>query len=422
MTIHETTNWAGNLMYHAKEVHSPGSVADLQLLVAHNNRVRALGTRHSFSDLADSHGCLLSVMELPESVDVDSTTASVKVAAGMRYAELARHIEKKGFALPALASLPHISVAGACVTATHGSGVKNGVLAVSVSEFEIVTATGDLISISRDTLKDKFNGVVVNLGYLGIMVNLTLDLVPSFQMRQRVYEQLDLQAATEHFTDLVSCAYSVCLFTDWREDLLTQVWIQQCADEPDPPLLAAPWFTATSATRNLHPVSGMSAMSCTEQLGVPGRWHERLPHFRPEFMPSSGEELQSEYMISRRTAPQALAALNGIRDRIHPVLQICEIRTVAGDEFWMSPCYGQDTVSIHFTWIADSSAVLPVVSLVEETLAEFGARPHWAKIFTTPPEVIRELYPRLADFAELVAQFDPAGKFRNSYFTRHFSS
>jgi xylitol oxidase len=308
------------------------------------------------------------------------------------------------------------------VTATHGSGVKNGVLAVSVSEFEIVTATGDLISISRDTLKDKFNGVVVNLGYLGIMVNLTLDLVPSFQMRQRVYEQLDLQAATEHFTDLVSCAYSVCLFTDWREDLLTQVWIQQCADEPDPPLLAAPWFTATSATRNLHPVSGMSAMSCTEQLGVPGRWHERLPHFRPEFMPSSGEELQSEYMISRRTAPQALAALNGIRDRIHPVLQICEIRTVAGDEFWMSPCYGQDTVSIHFTWIADSSAVLPVVSLVEETLAEFGARPHWAKIFTTPPEVIRELYPRLADFAELVAQFDPAGKFRNSYFTRHFSS
>jgi xylitol oxidase len=354
-------------------------------------------------------------------VEVDSTTARVKVAAGVRYAELARHLEKKGFALPTLASLPHISVAGACVTATHGSGVRNGVLAVSVSELEIVTATGDLISISRDTLGNQFNGMVVNLGYLGIVVSLTLDLVPSFEISQRVYEQLDLQAATEHFTDLVSCAYSVCLFTDWREDRLTQVWIQKRNDEPDPHLPAAPWFTATSATRNLHPVSEMSAMSCTEQLDIPGRWHERLPHFRPEFTPSSGKELQSEYMISRQAAPQALAALNTVRERIHPVLQICEIRTVASDEFWMSPCYKQDTVSIHFTWIADGPAVLPVVSLVEENLAEFGARPHWAKIFVTSPNVIRALYPRMGDFMELVGQYDPAGKFRNSYFTRYLS-
>ncbi|MEV0590107.1 FAD-binding protein [Nonomuraea cavernae] len=414
------TNWAGNVAYTCARLHRPRSVAGLQALTARGDRIRALGTRHSFNELADGPGDLVSLAGLPPTMDVDSAAGTVRVAAGVRYAELARHLDEKGFALPNLGSLPHISVAGACATATHGSGVGNGCLSTAVSRLELVTADGDLVTVGRDA--GHFPGMVVGLGALGIVVSLTLDLVPSFDMRQRVYEGLPLDVLDDHFEELVTAAYSVCLFTDWRSPALTQVWIIERADEPESPVVKEPWFTATPATRRLHPVRGFSAASCTEQLGVTGRWHERLPHFRPDFEPSSaGDELHSEYMVARRDAVPALRALDAIRTSISPVSQICEVRTVAADDLWMSPFYQEDSVSIHFTWIADTEAVLPVVALVEERLAPFRARPHWAKIFTTPPSLLRSRYERASDFHDLVRVWDPAGKFGNSFLDRYLS-
>jgi xylitol oxidase len=388
--------------------------------VARSDRIHALGTRHSFNDVADSPGVLASLEGLLPAVEVDTARATAKVAAGMRYAELARHLAGRGFALPNLGSLPHISVAGACATATHGSGVRNGCLATSVSGLDLVTADGDLVSVGRDD--EHFDGMVVSLGALGVVVGLTLDLVPAFDMRQRVYEGLPLEALEEHFTELVSGAYSVCLFTDWRERRLTQIWINERIGDPPSGVAERSWFTATPAGGPRHPVSGFPSASCTEQLGVPGPWHERLPHFRPDAEPSSaGDELHSEYMISRRDAVPVLRELARIRAAVSPVLQICEVRTIAADRLWMSPFYGEDSVSVHFTWIADMGAVLPVVELVEERLAPFSARPHWAKVFAVPPETLRRLYPRSADFARLVRSCDPAGKFRNRFLDRYLS-
>jgi len=352
-------------------------------------------------------------------IEVDSTAGTARVAAGLRYAEVARRVDELGFALPNLASLPHVSVGGACATGTHGSGVGNGCLSTAVSGLEIVTADGELMTVDRDRDRDRFPGFVVGLGALGVVVSLTFDLVASFDVRTRVYETLHLDVLDDHFAELVSTAYSVCLFTDWRTPRLTQVWVMERTTDREPAALTAPWFTATPADGPRHPVIGMSAISCTQQQGVPGRWYERLPHFRPEHTPSSGAELQSEYLLPAGEAVRALRAVNAVRDRIHPVLQVCEIRTVAADELWMSPAFGQDSVSIHFTWIADPRAVLPVVSLVEETLAPSGARPHWAKVFTTPPEALRPLYPRFADFCRLVEEQDPAGKFANAYTDRY---
>ncbi|MEU8247742.1 FAD-binding protein [Nonomuraea sp. NPDC048916] len=414
------TNWAGNVAYTCARLHRPTSVAGLQALTARGDRIRALGTRHSFNELADGPGDLVSLAGLPPAMDVDSAAGTVRVAAGVRYAELARHIDEKGFALPNLGSLPHISVAGACATATHGSGVGNGCLSTAVSRLELVTADGDLVTVGRAA--DHFSGMVVGLGALGIVVSLTLDLVPSFDLRQRVYEGLPLDVLDDHFEELVTAAYSVCLFTDWRSPALTQVWIIERVDEPESPVVKEPWFTASPATGPLHPVPGFSAASCTEQLGVTGRWYERLPHFRPDFEPSSaGDELHSEYMVARRDAVPALRALDGIRASISPVSQICEVRTVAADDLWMSPFYREDSVSIHFTWIADTAAVLPVVGMVEERLAPFRARPHWAKIFTTPPALLRSRYERASDFRDLVRVWDPAGKFGNSFLDRYLS-
>lgn len=412
-------NWAGNVAYGAGELVSPASVDEVRALVAGRARVRAVGTGHSFNDLPDSPGVQVSLAGLPPVVEVDSAARTARVAAGLRYAAVARRLDERGFALPNLGSLPHISVAGACATGTHGSGVGNGCLSTAVSGLEIVTAGGDLVSLDRDRDGDRFAGSVVGLGALGVVTALTLDLVPSFDVRTRVYEGLDLDVLADHFVELVSAAYSVCLFTDWRAPRLTQVWVMQRTTDPEPAVLSAPWFDAVPADGPRHPVAGMSAAACTEQQGVPGRWHERLPHFRPEFTPSSGAELQSEYLVPAEEAVPALRALAAVRDRIHPVLQICEVRTVAADRLWMSPAYGQDSVSVHFTWSPDPRDVMPVVTLVEEVLAPHRARPHWAKVFTTPPETVRSLYPRFADFCRLVEQQDPAGTFANAYADRY---
>jgi alditol oxidase len=395
-------NWARNVTYGATEIHRPSSLDELRSVVAGAERIRALGTRHAFNRLADTSGSLVSVADLPRVIEVDSAKSTVRVAAGLRYAEVASHVD--GYALPNLASLPHISIAGACATATHGSGVKNGSLSTSVTGLEIVTADGDVINLVRGD--PDFPGAVVNLGALGVVTALTLDLVPAFEVRQYVYDGLSF---AEDLLGILGGAYSVSLFTDWGGPVINQVWVKQRTTDPE---FIVP---ATPAGGPRHPVPGMAVENCTQQMGVPGPWHERLPHFRPEFTPSSGAELQTEFMVSRADAINALYAVNEIRDRIHPVLQISEIRTIAADDLWLSPFYKRDTVSIHFTWIADTEAVLPVVTLVEEQLAPFAPRPHWAKLFTLAPEVVRSRYERLPDFQALARRFDPAGKFRNIF-------
>lgn len=406
------TNWAGNVRFGAAELRSPASIPELQALVAGGRRVRALGTAHSFSDVADTSGLLVSTLSLPQAIEVDSEAPSVRVAAGVSYTDLVRYVDAKGFALRNLGSLPHLSVGGACATGTHGSGVRNGSLATAVTGLEIVTAEGDLVSMPAPDEP----GAVVHLGALGVVTSLTLELVPAFAMRQYVFEGLPLDALDDHLAAVLSAAYSVSVFTDWGPDRRAQVWLKQRADEPEP----TPDFPATAAEGPRHPIGGMPYDNCTAQLGVEGRWYDRMPHFRADAPPSSsGDELQSEYLVARTDAVDALRALGGIRERIQPVLQTCEIRAVAADELWLSPFHRRDSVGLHFTWIADVDSVLPVVGLVEEQLAPFAPRPHWGKIFTLAPEVVRRQYERLPDFQALARRLDPAGKFRNAFTDRY---
>ncbi|MET7476920.1 D-arabinono-1,4-lactone oxidase [Streptomyces sp. NPDC005648] len=402
------TNWAGNITYTAKELQRPHSLDALRSLVAGSAAVRVLGSGHSFNEIAEpgADGTLVSIAGLPPVIDVDTTARTVRVSGGVRYAELARAVDARGLALPNMASLPHISVAGSVATGTHGSGVGNGSLASAVREVELVTADGSTLTLARGDAR--FDGAVTSLGALGVVVALTLDLEPSFDVEQHLFTELPL--AGLDFETVAAAAYSVSLFTDWREPGFRQVWLKRRTEQP---LAAFPW--AAPATEKLHPVPGMPAVNCTEQLGVPGPWHERLPHFRAEFVPSSGAELQSEYLLPRRFAVDALRALDAIRAAIAPVLQICEVRTVSADAQWLSPAYGRETVALHFTWIEETEAVLPVVRRVEEALDGFEARPHWGKVFTVPAAVLRERYPRLEDFRALARELDPAGKFTNAF-------
>jgi xylitol oxidase len=407
------TNWAGNLTYSTRRVHEAASVDEIRSLLRSEDKVKVLGTRHCFNSIADSRQNLLSLKPMPYEIAIDGDARTVTVDAGITYGQLSPTLDRKGFALHNLASLPHISVAGACSTATHGSGEKNGNLATAVSALEMITAAGELVRLSRKSDGEVFRGAVVGLGALGVVTRVTLDIQPTYAVRQYVYENLPLAQMQDHFDEIQSSGYSVSLFTDWQKQRINELWIKKREDQA---FTAPPeFFGATLAVRNLHPIAELSAENCTEQMGVPGPWYERLPHFRMGFTPSAGKELQSEYFVPRRNAVDAILAVERLRDQITPHLLISEIRTIAADDLWMSTCYRQPGVTIHFTWKPDWPAVSRLLPVIEKELGPFQPRPHWGKLFTLPPAQLRSRYEKLPDFIQLAKQYDPKGKFRNDF-------
>lgn len=401
-------NWAGNLDYASTDVQRPESVAELAELIAGSSRVKALGSRHSFNRVADTDGVHVLLDALPQRIELIPERQTVRVSGAVSYGALCRSLEESGAAIHNLASLPHISVAGAVQTGTHGSGVNNPSLAGAVVGIDMVRPSGEEVSLSRAD-GDKFLGNVVGLGALGIITGLELAVMPSFGMRQRVVENMPWERALAHFTQLVSSAYSVSLFTDFAGDSISQVWLKALDSEP----AVQEFFGATPAKRPRHPLPGMSAENCTIQLDQPGRWLDRLPHFRHEFTPSKGDELQSEFILPLLHAPAALEAVRSLADRIAPLLFVSEIRTGAADEFWLSPFYRQQSVALHFTWKPLQPEVEAVLPQLEDALRPFGARPHWGKLFTPGGHDWESLYPRFDDFRLLAAAHDPEGKFRN---------
>jgi xylitol oxidase len=404
------SNWAGNYGYRADRLHRPSRLEQVQEIIVNAHRVRVLGSRHSFTDIADSSE-LLTLEALPADVVVDHKAGTVSFAAGLRYGELAKALNAEGVALANLASLPHISIAGAVATATHGSGDANGNLATSVAGLEIVTPSGEIHRASRGDVD--FNGLVVGLGALGAITRLTLDIEPAYYVRQCVFEGLDWDALFEHFDDITSTGYSVSVFTRWGV-AIDQVWVKSKEGDAREPV-RGDLFGAIPATVDRHPILGLDPANCTRQLGVPGLWSDRLPHFRMGFTPSSGQELQSEYLVARKHAAAAIQAIRALSDVVRPVLQVSEIRTVAADQLWMSPQYGQDTIGIHFTWEREEDVVERVLIDVEAALSPFDARPHWGKVFRADAAAIAPLYECLPDFTRLVDRLDPNGVFANAW-------
>lgn len=414
----QATNWAGNIAFGMRHLHRPRTVADLQDIVAGSDQMRVLGTGHSFNAIADTPGDLIGVADLPETVEIAADGRSARVSAGTKYGIVAGHLQRQGYALHNLGSLPHISVGGACSTGTHGSGSRNGSLPTAVRAIELVTADGSLTTISRGDAD--FLGSVVALGSLGVVTHLTLDIEPTYEVEQTVYVYLPRRELYAHLLPIMDSAYSVSLFTDWRSDTIDMVWLKHRVGDGDG-AFGDSFFGATPATVPMHPISSLPGDETTPQFGVAGPWHERLPHFRLQFNPSAGEELQSEYFVTRDVALEAIRAIEPLGDLIAPVLLIGEIRTVAADELWLSGAYQRDTVALHFTWRRDTPAVLPVLTQIEAALAPYDARPHWGKVFTTAPEVVRSLYPRFDEFASLQARYDPKGAFRNAFADRYLS-
>jgi xylitol oxidase len=408
------TNWSGNYTYSTDRLHQPQTVEEVQQVVKGCNKLRALGARHSFNGIADSTENQISLAHLNQ-IALNRGSRTVTVGGGVTYSQLAPYLESQGYALSNLASLPQISVAGAIATATHGSGNKNGNLATAVSGLEVVTADGEVRVLSRERDGDRFQGAVVNLGAIGIVTKVTLDVQPTFQVAQVVYENLSMDQLEHHLEEIFASGYSVSLFTDWQNHRISQVWVKRRVQPGSPPKFAPELLGAKLATRKLHPLPGHSAESCTEQMGIPGPWYERLPHFRINFTPSSGAELQSEYLFPREKGYQAILAVEQLRDHVTPHLFISEVRTIEADRLWTSTACQRPSMAIHFTWKPEWPAVKSVLPMIEAKLAPFGARPHWGKLFTMAAPQIKPLYQEMSQYQDLMAHYDPQGKFRNRF-------
>lgn len=412
------TNWSGNYRYATDRVFQPAHVSEVQDAVRSVESIRALGTRHAFNGIADSRVAQISTLKLKD-VTVAPDARTAKVGAGIRYGDLATVLDAKGLALHNMASLPHISVGGACATATHGSGVGNGNLATAVTEVEFVAGDGTVRTLSTLHDGDRFNGAVVALGSLGIVTHLTLKVQPRYEMTQVVYQNLPFSELEHHLAPIMGAGYSVSLFTDWQNGIASEVWIKRRVDQGGASAPVPRFYGATLATKMLHPILDHPADACTDQLNIVGPWYERLPHFKLNFTPSSGQELQTEFFVPFNRGYEAIRAVETLRDRITPHLYITEFRAIAADDLWMSMAYQRPSFAIHFTWKLEPDAVMELLPQIEAKLAPFQARPHWAKVFTMEARQLGPLYPRFEDFRALAREFDPKGRFGNRFTHDH---
>ena len=400
-------NWSGNVTFEANLVVRPTSTADIQSAVKAADKVRALGSAHSFNQIASSSDVLLSFEHFPKDIEIDSITKQVRVAAGVRYGELAIALNAAGLALPNMGSLPHITVVGATSTGTHGSGAKNKNLSAAIIKIELINAAGEEVVITGDDL----HAARVGLGALGIIHHVTLQTIGAFNVSQSVYKDLHFESWLDNFEGSMGQNYSVSAFTTWGDSLVDQLWIKSHVEEDVLP--GAEFFTGIPAQEKLHPLEGADTASATEQLGSVGPWHERLPHFKLDFMPSFGAELQSEYFVAIKDAKEALQAVHALREQIRPLLLVTELRTIAGDDNWLSEAYGRDSLAIHFTWKPDVPGVMAFLPTLEAALARFGARPHWGKLFTDTGFNFWDLYPHFEEWRAYRKALDPDRKFVN---------
>jgi xylitol oxidase len=406
-------NWAQSHRFGAGTVQRPADAGEVRELVLRGGPLRALGSRHSFTDLADTAGRLVSLDRFADDLVIDEDARTASFSPGLRYGDLATQLQARGWALHNLASLPHISVAGAVATGTHGSGDRNGNLATAVAALEFVDGTGELVRLSRPDVD--FHGAVVALGALGIVTRITLDIEPTFDVRQDLYNGVPWTAVLDHFDEITASAYSVSLFTRWVGDTVEIAWLKSRADAPVPP---SDLFGAVRQTVDQHMIPGQPASNTTLQCGVPGPWNDRLAHFKLGFTPSNGDELQSEYLVPRAAILPALRAMRELGPRIEPLLLVTELRTMGSDRLWLSGAYDTDAVGIHFTWKKLPAEVRDLLPHIEAALLPLGARPHWGKVFVAGADQLEPLYPRFDDFRALVGQHDPHGIFGNAFLTR----
>lgn len=401
-------NWSRNVEFQDLAYLQPSSLQELQEVIRENERIRVRGTAHCFNQIADTSAVSVNLSHMPEVIEIDGRVPSVTVSAGMTFGQLAPRLNQEGWALSNLASLPHISIAGSVATGTHGSGITNQNLANQILSLHVVLEDGTLKKISKG--EELFDPLVVGLGLGVVVYKYEMKIEKTFNIRQVIYEEISRIELQRDFDSIMSSAYSVSYFTDWSNLGRGNLWCKFRASEIIPDSIAG----SKKANQKYHPIPSFNPEACTDQLEIPGPWHERLPHFKLEFTPSAGDEIQSEFFLDIKDASDAISALEKIASEIYPLLWISEIRTIAADNLWLSGSYHRTTAAIHFTW-KRSDAIYPLIKKIETLLSQFAYRPHWGKAFFARPDYLKRVFPQVDEFKKVIMGLDPSQKFSNSF-------
>jgi len=410
-------NWAGNLTFSAKEFIEIDNISKLQQVVSNSQGIKVLATGHSFNAIGDTKDTLISLKNLSNGIEIDSQNAQALIPAGMAYADAARYLESNGWAFSNMASLGEVTIAGAISTGTHGSGSNNGVLSTSVVGLEIVLGSGELVTIDESN-SEEFAGFVISLGALGVFTKIKMRIIPSFSVKQFVYENIGIQAVAENFDTVFNSAYSVSYFSNWAKNSTGQIWMK-FLDDSSSDNLSDNWLGANQAKAKQHPVKINNPDPCTDQLGISGKWLYRLPHFKLDSSPASGDEVQTEYLVDRKYVNEYIQDLRTIGDEIASKVYATEIRTIKSDELWLSGAYQRETVGFHFTW-KKSDTLVDFLPRIEEILGKHHGRPHWAKLFSVKSDELSARYPKYSNFEALLKKYDPKKKFRNKFIDQYF--
>lgn len=410
-------NWAKNITFSSQNYIEIENLTQLQKVIESSNKLKVIGTGHSFSEIADTTGTLISLKNLDAEIEIDEKSQTVRVSAGTSYANLAKYLEKNGWALSNLASLGEITIAGAVMTGTHGSGSDNKVLSDSVVAIEMILASGDKFVIDRKDFA-QFPGFVVSFGALGVFTKLTLKIVKSFSVKQVVYENIPIQSVLENFNEIFDRPYSASYFSNWSPKNTGQIWMKFLDNEKFSELQSNA-YGGNLALTNQHPVKVNHPGNCTEQMGVAGKWLFRLPHFKLDSSPASGDEVQTEYLVDRDYVQGYINELTKIGEDIAARVYATEIRTMSSDDLWLSGAYGRETVGFHFTW-KKTSEVKDFLPVIENILGKNKGRPHWGKLFSTPRAQLIERYPKYEEFRQLIQKYDSGNKFRNKFIEQYF--
>lgn len=424
------TNWAGNQSCHPTAVHRPSSQEEVSDIVARaasrSETVKAVGSGHSFTPAALTDGHLLDLGLLRRLVEVDRSAQTVTVEAGISIADLNDLLHGLGYALPNLGDIAYQTISGAVSTATHGTGRTLGGLATRIRSLRLIAGDGSTVDLSPSQDADLLEAARVSVGALGIVTQLTLDVVPAFRLRAREgADKLDrlLDGLDEHVATNDHFEFFWIPHTDWA--------LTKANNRTDEPLA------------RVNPIRHWYQKSFLENyaFGTVCRVGRMRPSWIPRLataLPSSGDTtyvddsfriftskrivkfVEMEYAIPREHCAEALRRIRDmIRSQGHLVSFPVEVRFTASDDIPLSTATGRETayIAVHMFKGMEHDAYFRDVAAI---FADYQGRPHWGKVHELNHNELAPLYPRWSDFMAARDRLDPTRTFANAYTRRVF--
>jgi FAD-linked oxidoreductase len=424
-------NWSRTESVRPLRVERPTTDGAVQRAVeaaaASGLRVKPVGSGHSFTGIAVAPDVQLDLTDLSGVIDADVATGRVTLAAGTRLSQLPAMLAPYGLAMPNMGDVDRQTIAGATSTGTHGTGLGFGGLATQIVAAKLVTGTGELITVSETERPELLPAVRVGLGALGVLVEVTLQLVPRFVLHA-VEQREPLEQVLDGWLDRVRSVDHFDLY--WfphTATALAKTNTRLAGDAPRAPLgrvsrwiddelLANGAYRAICALGRIAPgTTPFLAQQCERFTG-----DRDFTDFSPAVFTTNRAVRfrEMEYGVPLEAVPDAVREVRRSIERNGWRISFpIEVRVAASDENWLSTAHGRETgyIAVHRYFREDPREYF---TAVEQIMCDFGGRPHWGKMHTQTAETLRALYPRFDDFLKARDELDPERRFANPYLER----